>query len=407
MDVLTVLAELKAAKPTVPAQLVALVVAMIAMEVFIKVGSIILGKLFKDFDRMRLGQELEMHDVMSGKKPSLLDTEGDFKAFCQTRGVMDYYTWKKQEAEKIAEVDNQTDKAQALELLKSEHSVDAYMAKHDSHRKAFSDFACKVGSETLMLQLQHGIAGGLGALALCVSDQATFVTLARWGMLCEAGWELGDWLLNIIPSIINGRAAMVVPMILHHFCLYGLIPANLYAIDGPCGRYIAWALLIMAGIIGPLGSLMFAKQCLDFEKPIEKRVGDVILLSVVVIVLVSRGPVWWWLAYELVTNSKELGFAVHALFIALAVLFSLFNVIFYVMAAELVKIVLTAHDAADAEAKRAVYMKAVAALANPLVFHRVHGRMGKTHWSHVKVAYKLHILKGAGKQSAAPTKKAD
>ena len=184
-----------------------------------------------------------------------------------------------------------------------------------------------------MLFLQHGIAGSLGAAALFFGseDRVTFLFFVRWGMLFEAGWELSDWFFNIIPNIAKGNGLKMIPMIVHHFCLYALLPTNLHAIEGPIGQEVAWSLVLFAGTFLPLAFALLAKECLDDKNPKEKLAGDVIIVALCAMILITRGPMWWHLAYNFITKSAAMGTGLHVLFWVLVIFFQLFNLLFYLM----------------------------------------------------------------------------
>merc|ERR1719343_1611030 len=117
-----------------------------------------------------------------------------------------------------------------------------------------------------MMQLQHCSAGVLGLCALLASDAQTFTWYCRWGLLLEAGWELGDYLKNILPKIYAGRGKETIPLVLHHFALYGVLPVNVYVVDGACGREVAWLLVIMAGLVGPVAVFTLIKSTLNWKR---------------------------------------------------------------------------------------------------------------------------------------------
>jgi hypothetical protein len=112
---------------------------------------------------------------------------------------------------------------------------------------------------------------------LLASDEPSFLWFVRWGVMFEAGWELFDTIKNVVPSVFAGKPNLnVVIPVFHHVCLYIALPANILMVDGPCGRELAWLLVICAGIVGPVGMLNFTKTLCDWDVPWERVLAQLI-----------------------------------------------------------------------------------------------------------------------------------
>lgn len=95
--------------------------------------------------------------------------------------------------------------------------------------------------------------------------------------------------------------------LLHHVTLLLYFPI-LSALSTSISDEIALSTFFLAGFVGPVGVLNFLKNNLyDLDEP-----GDVVKYFTVQLIqcfgyVAIRGPVWWWLAYRMLTETYQSG----------------------------------------------------------------------------------------------------
>eukprot|EP00658_Telonema_sp_P-2_P022770 TRINITY_DN19115_c0_g2_i1.p1 TRINITY_DN19115_c0_g2~~TRINITY_DN19115_c0_g2_i1.p1 ORF type:complete len:233 (+),score=42.40 TRINITY_DN19115_c0_g2_i1:197-895(+) len=196
-----------------------------------------------------------------------------------------------------------------------------------------------------------------------MADQpSSFLLYARWGVMLEAGWELTDIVEVVLPYLRIQAFFQASVLIVHHCALYGCIPINLYMLDGVIGREICVMLVTMAGATAPLGMLLFVKQQMDWEIPWQRCVGQLVTWVVAVVMLTTRGPVWWWTAHALLLKTWNDPF--FWFYAALAALFQVFNVLMYIFVIASVVKIFQVRNAVDVSMERNLHIKLLRVLTN-------------------------------------------
>lgn len=131
-----------------------------------------------------------------------------------------------------------------------------------------------------------------------------FLDLIRCGLLWEAGWELGNLLLDLLPSFVKCKITFSsVFTLLHHVSLILYLPI-LHALKTSIADDIALSVFFLAGFVGPIGLLNFVKNnCYDLDSDSDVKGYFTLQLIQCFVYVTVRGPVWWFLAYRMVTET--------------------------------------------------------------------------------------------------------
>lgn len=84
----------------------------------------------------------------------------------------------------------------------------------------------------------------------------------------------------------------------------------------------------MAGVIGPIGVLTFIKTVLNWNDKTERLFAQIVTVTIGVGYVVTRGPVWVWLASNLITKTATDGSeGVFWFVVALVAALTIFNLV--------------------------------------------------------------------------------
>jgi len=211
-----------------------------------------------------------------------------------------------------------------------DEAVDSYL-KSDSRRNVWTDFAIDKEAGELAMSLQHLFSGTVALLAVTIAtDRESFLTLARWSILLEAGWEAFDTVKNIIYPFITSRFNFASLLLMcHHVTLYMFLPLNRISLPGPIGYDITVLVIMLAGLPGLTSILGFIKKNVDSSTP----KGRIVFLTTQVLItttmVTTRGPCWVYFAFRILKSLWNDGtpwpiFLCYALAI---LMFSFFNLI--------------------------------------------------------------------------------
>jgi len=211
-----------------------------------------------------------------------------------------------------------------------DEAVDSYL-KSDSRRNVWTDFAIDKEAGELAMSLQHLFSGTVALLAVTIAtDRESFLTLARWSILLEAGWEAFDTVKNIIYPFITSQFNFASLLLMcHHVTLYMFLPLNRISLPGPIGYDITVLVIMLAGLPGLTSILGFIKKNVDSSTP----KGRIVFLTTQVLItttmVTTRGPCWVYFAFRILKSLWNDGtpwpiFLCYALAI---LMFSFFNLI--------------------------------------------------------------------------------
>lgn len=387
-------------KPTWETQTASLLIATITLKFAMDAAEIIVSSIIKSIPRLNSHTIKGAVKEMSGKAVDRFNSPTHFKDFCKP-GQTDFYTWRDRKAKDISDANyNGTTPRRAKLLLKHTHALDAYLAESEENRHLFEDYARKRTAENLVMFLQHGVAGCFGLVGLSFAQDADtrplFFKLLRWGLLCEAGWELSDFIWRIIPDIIRGELDQNGKLsICHHCCLYAVLPVNLYLVGGPLSEDIAWTLFLLAGctlLMLPLALCQPIWDTLNNEESNRVARGFMFIVMAVVMtgIMICRYPLNWMNAYNLVTKSAAMDITTSYMILALEIFFQSFNMMVFVMA---IRAGLTAKKNSPDESSVRLFETTLRALLNPRAFALVRQNQAKARWTKLKAAVKLGILR--------------
>lgn len=213
------------------------------------------------------------------------------------------------------------------ELQSRNEAVDAYMTSE--RREIWMDYVIDTQSYDLAMSMQHMVSGIFALLALTITDnQESFLTLARWSVLFEAGWEAFDVIRNIIfPLIRRELNAKSFLLGCHHVALYLFLPINRILLSSGIGYDIAILFILCAGLVGPLSALNFIKNNVDTSSPNGKSIFMTLQIVITTAFVITRGPCWFYLAYRMLMYSWNDGtpWPLFLSFVFAVLLFSFFN----------------------------------------------------------------------------------
>jgi len=311
-----------ACDPSYANQFVCLCLAAIAMNMLIYVLARNIAALIRRLDLVKSNLLTETIDSLKNE---------EFAHFI----ISDFNKWSKKKGKGSTII-----KPTFEEILKSggsnqkewvsrDEAVDAYMTSE--RREMWMEYVIDTQSGGLAMSMQHMVSGIFALLALTSTDnQESFLTLARWSVLFEAGWEAFDTVGNIIIPLIR-RKFNFGSIILgcHHVVLYLFLPLNQILLPSGIGRDVATCFILCAGLVGPLGTLNFIKNNVDSSSTNGKLVFMTLQIVISASYVITRGPCWFYLAYRMLKYSWNDGttWPLFLLLVLATVLFSLFNLI--------------------------------------------------------------------------------
>jgi hypothetical protein len=163
-------------------------------------------------------------------------------------------------------------------------------------------FACTF----LVILTQHAMGGVLCLPSVLGVLPALASTLACHGALCEAGWEIQDYLSRWYDFVFGGpegRARQPVPILilttLHHAMgTLLVVPMNTYFHDSP--EYHELVFLLQAAAVGALGLQQYGFT-LDISKTKDLIMMKITVSLTLVIMLWSRLFRYWYVVYRLLS----------------------------------------------------------------------------------------------------------
>lgn len=210
-----------------------------------------------------------------------------------------------------------------------DEAADVYL-KSDSRRKVWARFAVHSQAYQLAVSIQHMFSGIAALLAVTVTDdRELFLTLARWSILLEAGYEAFDMVKKVIyPFIIHRKFDLMTFLLAcHHVTLYMFLPLNRISIPGPIGYEIIVLVILCAGLVGPISILNFLKKNMDSTTPNGRMIFLATQILTSTIFVVTRGPCWIYLAFRILRSLWNDGtpWPIFLSYALAGLLFSFFN----------------------------------------------------------------------------------